>query len=469
MDITPASENMPGVQQDRSLFRICLVSDFFLPGFGGVEVHIYNLAQCLAAQGHHVVVITRAYSDRVGIRWITNGVKVYHLPLCGLTTPNGTVVWPTVPLSAVLFRPIWLRERISIVHCHQSTSTLAHEAMFCAKVLGLRVVFTDHSLFGFYDVGAVHLNKLAAWSLCDVDHVICVSNTCRENTVLRSGVSPYIVSVIPNATDTSRFTPRPDFKYRTWASVASVTIVVLTRLTYRKGVDLLCAVVPELCARHPDLKVIIGGDGPRRQQIVDMCERHSLFDRVCLAGAIAHDDVPAFLRRGQIFLNLSLTEAFCIAILEAAACGLLTVSTRVGGVPEVLPADMLIYAEPLPEALVAAAEQALVTARSVSPWEFHRRVASFYAWPDVAARTARVYEKVARTPPLTLLERFVRLWRHAVVFGKFQVVFFFLHWLVIRFHEFFIMPAAAVDLAPDFPRQRYARLRARLSSVNHLF
>lgn len=31
----------------------------------------------------------------------------------------------------------------------------------------------------------------------------------------------------------------------------------------------------------------------------------------------------------------SLTEAFCIAILEAASCGLLTVSTRVGGVPEV--------------------------------------------------------------------------------------------------------------------------------------
>lgn len=33
----------------------------------------------------------------------------------------------------------------------------------------------------------------------------------------------------------------------------------------------------------------------------------------------------------------SLTEAFCIAILEAASCGLLTVSTRVGGVPEACP------------------------------------------------------------------------------------------------------------------------------------
>ena len=39
--------------------------------------------------------------------------------------------------------------------------------------------------------------------------------------------------------------------------------------------------------------------------------------------------------QGQIFLNASLTEAFCMAIIEAAAAGLLVVATNVGGVPEV--------------------------------------------------------------------------------------------------------------------------------------
>lgn len=39
--------------------------------------------------------------------------------------------------------------------------------------------------------------------------------------------------------------------------------------------------------------------------------------------------------QGSIFLNVSLTEAFCMAIIEAAAAGLLVVSTRVGGIPEV--------------------------------------------------------------------------------------------------------------------------------------
>ena len=45
--------------------------------------------------------------------------------------------------------------------------------------------------------------------------------------------------------------------------------------------------------------------------------------------------VPAVLARGCVFLNTSLTETFCMALVEAAAAGLLVVSTRVGGVPEV--------------------------------------------------------------------------------------------------------------------------------------
>ncbi len=49
--------------------------------------------------------------------------------------------------------------------------------------------------------------------------------------------------------------------------------------------------------------------------------------------------------KGHIFLNTSLTEAFCIAIVEAASCGLFVVSTNVGGVPEVLPDDLILYCE----------------------------------------------------------------------------------------------------------------------------
>merc|ERR1711934_304273 len=56
-----------------------------------------------------------------------------------------------------------------------------------------------------------------------------------------------------------------------------------------------------------------------------------------MGGNLPHEDVIHVLEEGNIFLNLSLTEAFGMAMLEAASVGLLVVSTSVGGVPEIFP------------------------------------------------------------------------------------------------------------------------------------
>lgn len=55
-------------------------------------------------------------------------------------------------------------------------------------------------------------------------------------------------------------------------------------------------------------------------------------------------DDKQVLVKGQIYLNTSLTEAFGISIIEAASAGLFVVATRVGGVAEILPKDMIEFA-----------------------------------------------------------------------------------------------------------------------------
>lgn len=95
------------------------------------------------------------------------------------------------------------------VHAHQAFSVLGNEAALHARTLGLPVVFTDHSLFGFADAASICTNKLLKWTLCDVQAVVCVSHTSKENTVLRAGVPPARVFVVPNAIDMMRFRPFP--------------------------------------------------------------------------------------------------------------------------------------------------------------------------------------------------------------------------------------------------------------------
>ncbi|CAN6696776.1 unnamed protein product [Malus baccata var. baccata] len=93
--------------------RILMVSDFFYPNFGGVENHIYYLTQCLLKLGHKVVVMTHAYNNRSGVRYMTGGLKVYYVPWKPFLMQN---TFPTFYGTPPIVRTILIREKISLVH-----------------------------------------------------------------------------------------------------------------------------------------------------------------------------------------------------------------------------------------------------------------------------------------------------------------------------------------------------------------
>lgn len=196
-----------------------------------------------------VVVLTHAYGNRSGVRYMTGGLKVYYVPWKTMFMQS---TFPTLYGNFPIVRTVLIRERISIVHGHQTFSTLCHEALMHARTMGYKVVFTDHSLYGFGDVGSIHMNKVLQFALADVTQAICVSHTSKENTVLRSGLPPERVFVIPNAVDTAMFKPAPKR-----LSSEEIVIVVISRLVYRKGADLLVEIIPEVCSLHPNVSAYI--------------------------------------------------------------------------------------------------------------------------------------------------------------------------------------------------------------------
>lgn len=111
-------------------YNILLVSDCFYPQLGGIEVHIFQLAICktcflitlvtiliigLIERGHKVVMLTHAFDEREGIRYLTHGLKVYYVPWTPLVEKR---VLPTIFFMVPLFRHILIREQIDIVHGH---------------------------------------------------------------------------------------------------------------------------------------------------------------------------------------------------------------------------------------------------------------------------------------------------------------------------------------------------------------
>ncbi|KAK4444415.1 glycosyltransferase [Podospora aff. communis PSN243] len=470
-------------------YNIAMVSDFFFPQPGGVESHIYQLSTKLMDRGHKVIIITHAYDGRTGVRYLTNGLKVYHVPYFVIYR---STTFPTVFSFFPMFRNIVLRERIDIVHGHASLSNLCHEAILHARTMGLRTVFTDHSLFGFADAASILTNKLLKFSLSDVDHVICVSHTCKENTVLRASLDPLMVSVIPNAVVAENFKPysNPEVDRHAFGQDPpparplgphdTITIVVISRLFYNKGTDLLTAAIPRILENHPNTRFIIAGSGPKAIDLEQMIEQNVLQDRVEMLGSIRHEEVRDVMVRGHIYLHPSLTEAFGTVIVEAASCGLYVVCTQVGGIPEVLPSHMTVFAKPEEDDLVAATGKAIAALRAnkVRTELFHEQVKSMYSWTNVAIRTERVYNGIsgaiseaefygydASNPAswsatrgrsgvqsFALIDRLKRYYGCGIWAGKLFCLCVIVDYLIFLFLEIW-WPRDKIDICPDWPRK----------------
>jgi len=320
----------------------------------------------------------------------------------------------------------------------------------------------------------------------------------KENTVLRASLDPLMVSVIPNAVVAENFQPLTDGSEKD-SQVSSpvaqkstghnnrklgpddiITIVVISRLFYNKGTDLLIAAIPRILAADPNVRFIIAGSGPKAIDLEQMLERRVLQDKVQMLGPVRHEEVRDVMVRGHIYLHPSLTEAFGTVIVEAASCGLYVVCTRVGGIPEVLPAHMTTFAKPEEDDLVAATGKAIAALRDnkIRTDRFHEQVKMMYSWTDVAERTERVYDGIsgalseeefyghymgmgwsaargrAGVQSFALIDRLKRYYGCGIWAGKLFCLCVVLDYLLCIFLDIWF-PRSEIDIARNWPKKKF--------------
>lgn len=386
---------------------------------------------------------------------MANGLKVYHIPQ--LPVIQGDVAFLSVFNSLPLIRQILVREHIDIVHGHQSTSVLQHVLLMAAKSYGLKTVFTEHSLFGYNDFSGIHLNKAIKWTFRDLDAAICVSQACKENFVLRAKFDPCQTFTIPNAVDSQKFTPNFEVREKEIKESGNpdqINIVFISRLQYRKGVDLLLAIIPKILSMFPNVNFIIGGDGTGMANLIELIQKHNLHGRVELLGGLPHDKVRNVLSRGHIFLNTSLTESFCIAILEAACCGLLVVTTDVGGVPEVLPPHMAYLAKPDEKSILRQLKSAINNVNKIPTDQFYDQVSKIYSWRQVAERTEKVYDYAMDKNVPNVMARIKSSFAWGPIIGLWAIIYTVIEGIILGLADYFL-PEDQIDIARAFANEEY--------------
>jgi glycosyltransferase involved in cell wall biosynthesis len=115
---------------------------------------------------------------------------------------------------------------------------------------------------------------------------------------------------------------------------ASIDIIAVTRLEPVKRIDRLLRILQAVRGEHPELRAAIVGDGSLRGELEQLSCRLGLERNVRFLGHRV--DVPDWLRRARIFVLTSDSEGLPLAVMEAMACGLPPVVSRVGDLADLV-------------------------------------------------------------------------------------------------------------------------------------
>jgi glycosyltransferase involved in cell wall biosynthesis len=145
-----------------------------------------------------------------------------------------------------------------------------------------------------------------------------------------------------------------------------------------------------------DLELSIAGSGPSRLALEERIARHGLQDRVRLLGAIQGEDKVRFLSEADVLLLPTRHEGMPYTILESLAAGTPVVTTRVGGIPDVVAErEHGLFVEPCHPAQIAGALREL--AASPDRLRAMSRACAAHAERDLGLdRLARQFEALYR-------------------------------------------------------------------------
>ena len=155
----------------------------------------------------------------------------------------------------------------------------------------------------------------------------------------RDGVAPGRVHVIPNAVLPAVSTAADRVRYRNaWGySPGQLVIGCVANYKPEKGLGLLIDAAARLRDQLPELRVVIVGEGPLRNELEADIRDRQLESIVRLHGA--EPDARPLYSAFDMYVQASQTEGLPNVILEAAAVGLPIVATAVGGTSEIITAE----------------------------------------------------------------------------------------------------------------------------------
>jgi glycosyltransferase involved in cell wall biosynthesis len=223
------------------------------------------------------------------------------------------------------------RHRIRLIHSFDVPGNLFGMPFGLAARFPGKVPVLLSSQRAFRELTGARTHKLLRMMDRFVDGVVVNSANLRKHLEEKDDLPSLLSTLIYNSVDLERFTPGPA------AAVLPGSRVVIgstAMLRPEKGVRDLVEAFGHVAATDPSVGLLLVGSGPLYEPLKARIQELGLSSRVHLAGGVT--DVLPWLRRMDVFVLPSLSEALSNSLLEAMAVGCAAVASEVGGNPELV-------------------------------------------------------------------------------------------------------------------------------------
>lgn len=285
--------------------------------FGGAETMCENLTYALREIGHEVFVVS-LYNEHTPIsdRMEAAGIRILYLD---------KKLGMDVSMVPKLYR-IMRKERPDVVHTHLD---VVKYAAMAAKLAGIqKCVHTVHSLAMKEAEGlARKINKLyyrKKWA-----SPVALSPEVQKTIAAVYGLPDNQISIVYNGIDLSKCQPKESYDIRD-----TIELVHIGRFNEPKNHAGMLQAFAQLQEVYPQCHLHLVGDGELRGEMESLARDLSVQTHITFHGV--QPDVHPFLHSADMFLLPSKYEGMPMSIIEAMATGLPIVTTRVGGIPDMV-------------------------------------------------------------------------------------------------------------------------------------
>jgi len=301
--------------------KIGLICPYNLSRPGGVGSYVMALQVELKQRGHEVKIIAPAgRNDHL----ITDNPDIIYLAeSMPVNTPFRTTVDVSYKVDGDEIDQCLARENFDILHFHEpwiprmpmQILTRSH----CANVATFHAKLPESIFRRSFEKAITPYTKQV---FKDLDYITAVSEAAASHvsTLVNSGE----IQIIPNGISLETYNPakiKPLPQYKD----SLKTILYVGRLEGRKGAIWLLRAFRKLLQEHPDVRLLIASDGPKREMLEAYVEEYAL-PNVEFLGFVSEEEKLRLLKSADLFCSPALYgESFGIVLIEAMAMGLVTI------------------------------------------------------------------------------------------------------------------------------------------------